>query len=145
MELIKTSALTSLLLKYLAAATLLLGGAAYTAAQPIVDEDGRQLYTIYLNEHLVVQVDASGQEPMRSTSDPRNAEDWRGWHRATTRAVVALMEEEYGIEAVSMTSHIMMTVSAYLSPEIIPELIANAYVAEVVAATEGDIEFSGPT
>src|SRR5690606_5264287 len=64
MELIKTSALASLALKYLALATLLLGATAHTAAQPLVDENGHQLYTIYLDEHLVEQVDASDQEPM---------------------------------------------------------------------------------
>lgn len=144
MELIKTSALASLALKYLALATLLLGAAAHTAAQPLVDEDGRQLHTIYLDEHLVEQVDASGQEPMRPSSDPRNAEDWRGWHRATTREVVAQLEAEYSIEAVGMTSHIIMTFSAYLSPETAAALITNAYVTEIVPVTEGDIDFAGP-
>src|SRR5690554_4380470 len=118
----KNQYLTATLLKYLAATTLLLGMAAHTAAQYIVDEYGHQLYIIYLDEHLVEQVDASGQEPMRPASDPRNAEDWRGWHRATTRAVVAQIEEDYGIEAVEMTSHTLMTFSAYLSPEIASEL-----------------------
>lgn len=144
MELIKTSALASLALKYLALATLLLGATAHTAAQPLVDENGHQLYTIYLDEHLVEQVDASDQEPMRPASDPRNAEDWRGWHRATTRAVVALIEEEYGIEAVGMTSHIIMTFSAYLNPEIAAALITDVYVTEIVPVTEVDIDFAGP-
>lgn len=65
---------------------------------------------------------------MRSASDPRNAEDWRGWHRAITRAVTALLEEEYDIEVVSMTSHIMPTFSAYPGLEVIPALAANEYV-----------------
>lgn len=135
----------SVLLKFLAAVTLLLGVAVHTAAQPVVDENGHQLHTIYLDEYLVEQVNASGQEPMRAADDPRNAEDWRGWHLATTRAVVAQIEEEYGIEAIGMTSHIMMTFSAYLSPGNISELSADAYVTEVVAAMEGDIWFSGPS
>lgn len=133
------------LLKYLAAAGVLLGTAAHALAQFLVDEQGRQLHTIYLDEPLVQQVDASGQEPMRLASDPRNAEDWRGWHLATTRAVVAQLEEQYGIEAVGMTSHIMMTFSAYLDPAIIPGLRTNAYVTEVVPVTEGDLWFSGPS
>lgn len=139
----KLGTLTLSLLKYLAAAAVLLGAAAHAAAQSIVDEQGRKLHTIYLDEPLVQQVDASGQEPMRLASDPRNAEDWRGWHLATTRAVVAQLEEQYGIEAVGMTSHIMMTFSAYLSPAIIPQLSANAYVTEIVQVTEGDLEFTG--
>lgn len=143
MELIKTNALTSLLLKYLVAVSLLLGVAAHTAAQHLVDESGQRLHIIYLDEHLVEQVDASGQEPMRPASDPRNAEDWRGWHRATTRAVVAQIEEDYGIEAVGMTSHTMMTFSAYLSPEIKSELSANIFVTEIVTVMEDDIDFSG--
>lgn len=140
----KNQYLAATLLKCLAATTLLLGMAAHTAVQYIVDEYGHQLYIIYLDEHLVEQVDASGQEPMRPASDPRNAEDWRGWHRATTRAVVAQIEEDYGIEAVEMTSHTLMTFSAYLSPEIASELSANVYVTEVVPVMEDDIDFSGP-
>lgn len=138
----KIGTMTLSLLTYLAAAAVLLGASAHATAQFVVDEQGRQLHTIYLDEPLVEQVDASGQEPMRLASDPRNAEDWRGWHLATTRAVVAQLEAQYGIEAVGMTSHIMMTFSAYLSPAIIPQLSANAYVTEIVQVTEGDLEFS---
>jgi serine protease len=58
--------------------------------------------------------------------------------------VVALIEEEYSIEAVSMTSHTVMTFSAYLSPEITLEVSANVYVTEVVSVTEEDFGFSGP-
>lgn len=130
----KNQYLTATLLKYLAATTLLLGMAAHTAAQYIVDEYGHQLYIIYLDEHLVEQVDASGQEPMQATSDPRNAEDWRGWHRATTRAVVAQIEEDYGIEAVTISSHTLMTFSAYLSLEAMSELNANIYVTRIASA-----------
>lgn len=130
---------------FAALAIVLLGAAAHTTAQPVIDEDDRQLHTIYLDEYLVEQVDASGQEPMRSASDPRNAEDWRGWHRATTRAVVAQIEEEYDIEAVAMTSHIMMTFSAYLSPQLVSALSNNTYVTDVVPVEESDIIFSGPS
>src|SRR5690606_19317583 len=90
------------------------------------------------------QVDASGQEPMRLASDPRNAEDWRGWHLATTREVVEQLEAEYGIEAVGMTSHTLVTFSAYLGSAAIAGLSAHAYVADVVPVMEGDVVFSGP-
>lgn len=38
----------------------------------ILDEYGRQLYTIYLDEDLVEQEYTGGEEPMRLISDPRN-------------------------------------------------------------------------
>ena len=101
------------------------------------------MHTVYLDEYLVEQIDASDQEPMRSADDPRNAEDWRGWHLATTRAAVEQLEEDYGIEAIGMTSHIMMTFSAYLSPETVSQLRVNQYVTQIVPVMEDDIQFSG--
>src|SRR5690606_14692832 len=43
-----------------------------------------------------------------------------------------------------MTSHIIMTFSAYLNPEIAAALITDVYVTEIVPVTEGDIDFAGP-
>lgn len=110
--------------------------------EPILDEYRRQLYTIYLDEDLVEQEYTGGEEPMRLASDPRNAEDWRGWHQPTTRAVVRRLEMQYGIEAVQMTSHLMPTFSAYLDPETLVELDANEYVTQILPVTEGGLEFS---
>lgn len=143
----KKQYLTAILLTSLTAATLCLGmstQALSVEAKSILGERDLQLYIIYLDEHLVEQEPTFDEEPMRLASDPRNAEDWRGWHRATTREVVAQLEEQYGIEAVGMTSHTIMTFSAYLSPETAAALITNAYVTEIVPVTEGDIDFVGP-
>lgn len=151
--------LTTSLLECLVAASLFVGMSAHAApvppydtasidqaaeskAEPVVDQYGRQLHTIYLDEHLIEQEDGFGEEPMRLASDPRNAEDWRGWHRATARAAVKRLEREYGIEAVSMTSHIMPTFSAFLDPEVIRELGADEYVTKITPVMKGEDEFS---
>lgn len=128
----------------LAAPQVATSSSASAQLEPIVDEHGRQLYTIDLDEALVQQVDDSAEEPMRLASDPRNATEWRGWHRTKTRAMVKLLEREYGIEAVSMTSHLMSTFSAYLDEKTRARLQSDPRVTKLTLVISGQDVFSGP-
>lgn len=110
--------------------------------EPIVDEFGHQLFSIYLDEELAEMEGDSAEEPMRLASDPRNAKDWRGWHRGTVRAMVKRLERDYGIEAVSMTSHLLPTFSAHLAVETKNRLEEDGRVIKIAPVFRGMDQFS---
>lgn len=113
--------------------------------EPLIDEFGRQMFTIYLDEELAEREDATNEEPMRLAADPRNAKEWRGWHRPPVRAMIKRLEGEYGIEAISMTSHLLPTFSSYLSSDEVRKIESDERVVKIEPVIRDGTQFSAWT
>ena len=100
---------------------------------PVQDEHGNVLYIVLLRTDMVRALGDEGEAPPVPTRELSRAHyDFRSWHRADTRKAVRMLENEYGVQAVSMTSWLMPTFTAYLSLENLNRLEFDPRV-EVIA------------
>ena len=116
--------------------------AARKPHEPIADEQGRQLYSVYLKESAPGPVDDSAEPPARSTLDPQSHLDFRSWHKPKVRALIKVLEGQYSIEATSMTSWVLPSFGVHMSEQVAADLARDPRVKEVVLLHADDVELS---
>ncbi len=110
--------------------------------EPQTDEAGNQLYLVMLDEGVAAATDAGDEPPARSTRDPANSQDFRGWHRPNVRKLVKELERDYGVQARSMTSWAMPAFSSYIPPTTLANMERDPRIAQVLPLHKNGVEFS---
>lgn len=117
--------------------------AALAEPASIISNDRSELlHTFVLREDIVASQSEEGEAPARLPSDPLNAQDFRGWHTPKARKLIRQLELEYGVQAISMTSHALPTFSAYVSSATLEALSRDVRIAQVIPNPVGAIKFS---
>jgi hypothetical protein len=106
--------------------------------------NGDRLYLILLRADMIRNLGDEGEAPPLAPRDPRNAADFRAWHRADTRKMVRVIERDYGISAVAMSSWLAPTLTAYMSSEAVAmmELDPRIELIELITTTPEGHDFS---
>ena len=124
------------------AAALAATPATHSPGKPVTDNAGRKLYHVLLDEASVDKTNADGEAAALRPMDPRNAEDFRAWHKPKVRKLVRALERAYGLEAQTMTSYLLPAFSAYVADDVASRLATDARVQSMHVIPEGGIEFS---
>ena len=93
--------------------------------------NGDHLYFVLLRTDLVRQLGDAGEAPPILPSDMRPTDDSRAWHRADTRKMVRFLEGELGFSAITMTSWIAPSLTAYLTEAQLQALDADPRVDKI--------------
>lgn len=126
---------------------LVLASATYAqSSDPVLgltdpDSNGHRLYVVNLRAEVVEHVDPSNEPPARAPMDPRNAANFRAWHKPKVRKLVREMEGAYQVEATTMTSYVRPSFSAYMPESTVEALQADDRVENVFPSLSG-LDFS---
>lgn len=114
-----------------------------TALAP-TNQAGDHLYFVLLRTDKVRELGDSGEAPPVNPRALKPNDDPRAWHRADVRKMVKLIEADYGISAVNMTSWAAPALTAYFNQAAVNRLLGDPRIdyVELVAAAPRETDFS---